>query len=97
MVHRFPDRPLQIEDKNIIFAGGPNRYPGEPLGDERQAGGGPEFRAGERVRPDYIPADRSGGPVRAINTIEGEARRVIPAIEDKNIIFFVINNSYLYM
>lgn len=85
--HRFPDRPLQIEDKNIIFAGGPNRYPGEPLGDERQAGGGPEFRAGERVRPDYIPADRSGGPVRAINTIEGEARRVIPAIEDKNIIF----------
>lgn len=85
--HRFPDRPLQIEDKNIIFAGGPNRYPGEPLGDDRQAGGGPEFRAGERVRPDYIPADRSGGPVRAINTIEGEARRVIPAIEDKNIIF----------
>ncbi|ORT71133.1 hypothetical protein B6S66_21060 [Citrobacter werkmanii] len=85
--HRFPDRPLQIEDKNIIFAGGPNRYPGEPLGDERQAGGGPEFRAGEHVRPDYIPADRSGGPVRAINTIEGEARRVIPAIEDKNIIF----------
>lgn len=84
--HRFPDRPLQIEDKNIIFAGGPNRYPGEPLGDERQAGGGPEFRAGERVSPDYIPADRSGGPVRAINTIEGEARRVIPAIEDKNII-----------
>ncbi|EKH2048491.1 PLxRFG domain-containing protein [Salmonella enterica] len=85
--HRFPDRPLQIEDKNIIFAGGPNRYLGEPLGDERQAGGGPEFRAGERVRPDYIPADRSGSPVRAINTIEGEARRVIPAIEDKNIIF----------
>lgn len=85
--HRFPDRPLQIEDKNIIFAGGPNRYPGEPLGDERQAGGGPEFRAGERVRPDYIPADRSGGPVRAINTIEGEARRVYPEIEDKNIIF----------
>lgn len=85
--HRFPDRPLQIEDKNIIFAGGPNRYLGEPLGDERQAGGGPEFRAGERVRPDYIPADRSGSPVRAINTIEGEARRVISAIEDKNIIF----------
>lgn len=85
--HRFPDRPLQIEDKNIIFAGGPNRYPGEPLGDERQAGGGPEFRAGERVQPDYIPAVRSGGPVRQVNTIEGEARRVIPAIEDKNIIF----------
>lgn len=85
--HRFPDRPLQIEDKNIIFAGGPNRYPGEPLGDERQAGGGPEFRAGERIRPDFIPADRSGGPVRAINTIEGEARRITPAIEDKNIIF----------
>lgn len=85
--HRFPDRPLQIEDKNIIFAGGPNRYPGEPLGDERQAGSGPEFRAGERIRPDYIPADRSGGPVRAINTIEGEARRVTPVIEDKNIIF----------
>lgn len=85
--HRFPDRPLQIEDKNIIFAGGPNRYPGEPLGDERQAGGGPEFRAGERVRPDYIPADRSGGPMRSINTIEGEAHRVHPAIEDKNIIF----------
>lgn len=85
--HRFPDRPLQLEDKHIIFADGPARYPGEPLGDERQAGGGPEFRAGERVRPDYIPADRSGGPVRAINTIEGEAQRIFPAIEDKNIIF----------
>jgi len=85
--HRYPDRPLQLEDKHIIFADGPARYPGEPLGDERQAGGGPEFRAGERVRPDYIPADRSGGPVRATNTIEGEARRIFPAIEDKNIIF----------
>lgn len=87
--HRFPDRPLQIEDKNIIFSEGPKRLPGEPIGDERQVGGGPEFRGGERFRgPEYIPAEhRAGGQMRPVNTIDGEARRVYPELEGKDIIY----------
>lgn len=86
--HRFPDRPLALEDKNIIFAGGPVHHAREGAGDETQSGAGPEFRAGERVRgQEFIPADRTGGGMRQINTIDGEARRVLPELEDKNIIF----------
>lgn len=86
--HRFPDRPLALEDKNIIFAGGPVQNAREGAGDETQSGAGPEFRAGERVRgQEFIPADRTGGGMRPVNTIDGEARRVWPELEDKNIIF----------
>ncbi|HCJ7433590.1 TPA: PLxRFG domain-containing protein [Citrobacter freundii] len=86
--HRFPDRPLALEDKNIIFAGGPVHHAREDAGDETQSGAGPEFRAGERVRgQEFIPAERAGGGMRQVNTIDGEARRVLPELEDKNIIF----------
>lgn len=86
--HRFPDRPLALEDKNIIFAGGPDHNAREGAGDETQSGAGPEFRAGERVRgQEFIPADRTGGGMRPVNTIDGEVRRVWPELEDKNIIF----------
>lgn len=86
--HRVPDRPLALEDKNIIFAGGPVHHAREGAGDETQSGAGPEFRAGERVRgQEFIPAERAGGGMRQINTIDGEARRVLPELEDKNIIF----------
>ncbi|MGI3453103.1 hypothetical protein ACRQQF_27830, partial [Citrobacter arsenatis] len=86
--HRFPDRPLALEDKNIIFAGGPVHHAREDAGDETQSGAGPEFRAGERVRgQEFIPADRTGGEMRQVNTIDGEAHRVLPELEDKNIIF----------
>lgn len=86
--HRFPDRLLALEDKNIIFAGGPVHNEREGAGDETQSGAGPEFRAGERVRgQEFIPADRTGEGMRPVNTIDGEARRVWPELEDKNIIF----------
>lgn len=86
--HRFPDRPLALEDKNIIFAGGPVHHAREGAGDETQSGAGPEFREGERVRgQEFIPAERAGGGMRQVNTIDGEARRVLPELEDKNIIF----------
>lgn len=86
--HRFPDRPLALEDKNIIFSGGPVHNAHEDIRDERRSGSGPEFRAGERVRgQEYIPAERAGGGMRQVNTIDGEAHRVLPELEDKNIIF----------
>ena len=83
--YSFPDRPLQIEDKNIIFAGGPTRA---PLADEGQSGNEPEFRGGKRIHgQEFIPADRPAAESRAGNVIEGEAHRIYPLIEDKNIIF----------
>ncbi|QHQ15787.1 hypothetical protein GMW39_07805 [Pectobacterium parmentieri] len=61
-----------------------------PIGDDAQAGTGPQFDAGQQVRgQEFIPAERS--PVinevgRASQTYDSEA---VPtnAIEDKNIIF----------
>lgn len=86
--HRFPDRPPALEDKNIIFSGGPVHNAREGVRDETQSGSGPEFRAGKRVRgQEFIPADRTGGGMRQVNTIDGEAHRVFPELEDKNIIF----------
>lgn len=86
--HRFPDLPLALEDKNIIFSGGSVHNARTGAGDETQSGAGPEFRAGERVRgQEFIPADRTGGGMRQVNTIDGEVRRVLPELEDKNIIF----------
>lgn len=87
--HLHPE-PLQIEDKNIIFAGG-EKHP-EPSNDDTSQGTGPQFRGGRRVRGgvegEYIPGDGDPGALEHKgNTIEGDARRVYPAVEDKNIIF----------
>lgn len=84
--------PHQLEDKNIIFAGG-EKHP-EPSFDDVMQGHGPQFRAGQRVKGwlegDVLPKEQARIPdalEHKINTIEGESRRVLPAIEDKNIIF----------
>ncbi|WP_323638763.1 LPD38 domain-containing protein [Pectobacterium polonicum] len=67
--------------------------PGEvrqPVGDDSQAGTGPQFDAGQQVRgQEFIPAERSQAMNevgRANQTYDGEA---VPSnvIEDKNIIF----------
>ncbi|MBQ4788088.1 hypothetical protein F9U39_01500 [Pectobacterium versatile] len=67
--------------------------PGEvrpPMGDDAQAGTGPQFDSGQQVRgQEFIPAERSPAMNevgRANQTYDGEA---VPtsAIEDKNIIF----------